>query len=134
MDGGLEPWSAGLRAATFVAAVFAALVAAQLYTLIRAGEAGQGWRSFIIGALVFAVWALASFANTYFAALFAGKRLGLVLDLLQAVFAVLFAAGLWSQRQAFYHPDRHRPVRPVEGADELEEWEAGRPSPRREVA
>ncbi len=131
----LGQMTVGLRAVTFVGAVFAALVAAQLYTLIRSGEVGQGWRSFIVGALVFAVWALANFANTYFGPLFAGPRMTLVMDLLQSGFAILFAAGLWSHRQAFYHPDRHRPADAAEGdGDEAEEWFDPQPSGRRNAA
>ncbi|MBI2301128.1 MAG: hypothetical protein HYU66_19635 [Armatimonadetes bacterium] len=88
---------------------FAALVALQLYNLVKSAEMGLAWRPFIIGALVFGVWALASFARTYFASLFeAAERVGLVLDLLQTAFALLFAAGLWQLRQVFYHPERYR--------------------------
>lgn len=105
----MELVAAGLRAATFVVAIFAVLVASQLYNLIKSGELAQTWRPFILGALVFAGWALASFANTFFGFLFEeGRTIALLMDLLLAVFILLFAIGLWGHRQMFYHPDRLR--------------------------
>ncbi|NUQ02103.1 MAG: hypothetical protein HUU35_19830 [Armatimonadetes bacterium] len=115
----MQPFEAALRAATFFVAIFAALVSLQLYNLIRTGELAQTWRSFIIGALVFAVWALTNFANTFFGDLFTeGGRLLLVMDLLQMVFVLLLAHGLWRQRQLFYQPGRYRPPQP--GPDGVE--------------
>ena len=115
----MEVVSVWLRAATFFLAIFGALVALQLYNLIKTGDLAATWRSFIIGALVFAVWALADFANAFCGDLFEqGKRIALVMDLLRALFIALFVAGLWAQRQMFYHPDRMRPAAP--GADGVE--------------
>ena len=105
--------STGLRAATFFVAIFAALVAMQLYNLLKAGEIAQTWKSFIIGALVFAVWSLADFADAFFANLFEhGERIRLVVELLRTAFVLLYAGGLWRQRQTYYHPDRYRPPEP----------------------
>lgn len=119
-----------LRAATFAAAIFAALVAMQLYNLLKAGDVAQAWKSFIVGALVFAVWALTAFANTFFGFLFeSGRSIALVMDLLQTVFVLLFAMGLWQQRQLFYRPDRLRPVRQaLEDAADDDEDAAKAPS------
>jgi hypothetical protein len=105
-----------LRAGTFFVAIFAALVALQLYNLLKAGEIAQTWRSFIIGALVFAAWSLADFADAFFANLFEdGQRIQVVVEILRMAFVLLFAGGLWRQRQTYYHPDRYRP--PVPGSD-----------------
>lgn len=107
-----------LRSVTFFLAIFAALVALQLYNLIRTGDLATTWRSFIIGAMVFAAWALADLAALFLGDLFgAGARLRVVLDLLQAAFIALFAGGLWLQRQMFYHPNRFRPPQSVEGVE-----------------
>lgn len=102
-----------LRAGTFFIAIFAALVAMQLYNLLKAGEIAQTWRSFIIGAMVFAVWSLADFADAFFANLFEDSgRIKLVLEILRMAFVLLFAGGLWRQRETYYHPDRYRPPEP----------------------
>ncbi len=108
-----------LRGVTFFIAIFAALVAMQLYNLIKAGELAQTWRSFIVAALVFAAWALADFADAYVGDLFADNgRMDLVLALLRVVFVLLFAGGLWVQRQLFYHPGRVRPKQaPADGVE-----------------
>lgn len=126
----LELTTAGLRAVTFVAAIFAALVAAQLYNLIKSSDVARAWRSFIVGALVFAVWALASFANTFFGFLFEeGRNIAAVMDLLQALFIGLYAAGLWQLRQLHFHPDRLRPLK-VPGQEAGDgELEAGEQTP-----
>jgi hypothetical protein len=102
-----------LRAGTFFIAIFAALVALQLYNLLKAGEIAQTWKSFIIGALVLAVWSLADFADAFFANLFDDSaRMKLVLEILRTAFVLLFAGGLWRQRQTYFHPDRYRPPEP----------------------
>jgi len=102
-----------LRAGTFFIAIFAALVALQLYNLLKAGEIAQTWQSFIIGALVFAVCSLADFAEAFFPNLFDDSaRIRLVVEMLRTAFVLLFAGGLWRQRQTYYHPDRYRPPEP----------------------
>jgi len=108
-----------LRASTFFIAIFAALVALQLYNLLKAGEIAQTWKSFIIGALVLAVWSLADFADAFFANLFDDSaRMKLVLEILRTAFVLLFAGGLWRQRQTYFHPDRYRPPEPgTDGVD-----------------
>ncbi len=130
----MDELSVGLRAATFFLSIFAALVALQLYNLLRAGELAQTWRSFIIGALVLAVWSLADIANTLLTGLSgSGGRIGLFVDLLRTMFVILYASGLWSQRQLFYHPDRFRPGEAgvdgveIEHDDREDEAEAARP-------
>jgi hypothetical protein len=116
--------SAVLRAATFLLAIFAALVAGQLYTLARSGEVGRTWRPFIPAALVFAAWAVMMFAQTFFAQLFeSGRALGLVMDGLLTCFVLLFASGLWQARQVYYRPEQYRPLTD-DGLDEF-----GRPRP-----
>lgn len=108
-----------LRAGTFVLAIFAVLVGLQLYNLLKTGEYAKTWKSFIVGALVFAVWALADLADAMFANLFEDtSRIQLVVELLRLAFGLLFATGLWWQRQTFYRPDRLRP--PEGGADGVE--------------
>jgi len=116
-------------------AIFAALVAAQLYSLIKAGEVARAWRSFIVGALVFAAWSLTSFANTFFPFVFEeGRRIGVVMDLLQTLFILLFAVGLWLQRQMFYHPGRFRRELRRLGGDEDEDDEDALLVPSEQVA
>jgi hypothetical protein len=106
---------AALRALTFLLSIFAALVASQVYALGRSGALARVWRLFILGALVFAAWSLAAFADTFFGYLFEeGRTIALVMDVLQAVFILLLAAGFWLLRQAYYRPERLRPSRESE--------------------
>lgn len=122
-------FEAALKVATFVLAIFAALVAGQLYNLIKQGELAQTWRSFIVGALVLAVWALADFANAFFGNLFEdAERIRLVTELLRTVFVLLFVGGLWLQRQMYYHPDRFRPP-PASDGVEMDHDEPGEDGP-----
>ncbi|MCC7493903.1 MAG: hypothetical protein IT204_16220 [Fimbriimonadaceae bacterium] len=100
--------TAVLRAVAFFLAIFGALVALQLYRLIRAGELAGTWRPFIVGSLVLAVWSLTEVADLVLGEP-AARPTTLTVDVLRAAFAALFAMGLWTQRQTFYHPERLRP-------------------------
>jgi hypothetical protein len=131
MPEAVNPVVAGLRAMTFLLAVFTALIAAQLYNLIKAGELARSWRPFIISALVFAVWALAWFANTFFGFIFDSRsNLAFVMDLLQTLFILLFAMGFWQQRQAFFNPKQFRPS----DEDGVETLDSPDPQDPRELA
>lgn len=112
----------GLRTATFALSIFGALVALQLYNLTKSTAGGHVWRAFILGALVFSAWALAGLSRTLFPGLFDDERgITLFMDLLQAVFIVLFSLGLWQQRQNLFRPADRHDLRPLaDGEDELD--------------
>lgn len=117
-----------LQLVNFVVALFAALVALQLYSLLRTGSVGRTWKILIVGAVILVVHAVAAFMIHCFP-----EGVGTmpfaqsVSEVLKTAFVFTLAWGLWMQRQAFYAPWRYR--------DEIDEEDIQRLRSRiREIA
>ncbi len=96
-----------LQALTFITAAFCAIVAAQLYLLLKTGEVGKTWRFLIMAVLLFALHSAIGFLQTigaqYPPILYEGTKFAVILCL---------AWAFYIQLRIFAYPMLHRTLAP----------------------
>ena len=99
----MQLFRAALEFLSFMVAIFAAVVALQLYALLKTGEIGRTWRVLILGAGIFALHTLIGIGHYFDYFDDHGTY-----ELSQLLCIIVLAYAFWLQRSAFCRPRVHR--------------------------